>query len=261
MVKSNRINKAMTTLKTTIAVLFASAIPAFAAEPGLAVDRGLPQTNLNNVSGNARSNVRWTGEGNGFVGDDFSIGAAGETWVIDSIRTWTVPQISVTSSKHLGDLFQDVRLYFGSASSSARTPVISTTLTEGSDESENANVTISELTRAGAIPYDDFGTNLRIWQLEFHLNRVVKGGTKYAFGAWGMGRAVPGKEDKIYPWFNYGTSALNSATQQDGADGTLLLFDGGGKFGGTFDSKGNNWDKSSDINVQVFAHRLKLPVE
>ncbi len=192
-----------------------------AAEPRLAVDRGLPQINLNNVSGNSRANVRWSGEGNGFVGDDFTIGAPGETWVIDSIRTWAVPRISVTSSKHLGDLYQDVRLYFGSGASSALTPVISTTLSEDSDESENANVTISELTQTGAVPYDDFGTSLRIWQLEFQLNRVVKGGTKYAFGAWGMGRAVPGKEDKIYPWFNYGSSALHSATQQDGADGTL----------------------------------------
>lgn len=251
----------MKNLRTTTAVLFFSVLSASAAEPGLVVDRGLPQVNLNNVSGDARANVRWTGEEHGFVGDDFTVGAPGETWVIDSIRTWAVPQISVTSSKHLGDLYEDVRLYFGSASSSSLTPVASATLTPGSDASDNANVTISELTRTGAVPYDDFGANLRIWQLEFHLNRVVQGGVKYAFGTWGMGKPVAGKDDKIIPWFNHASNAALSVSPQDGADGKMLLFDEGGKLGGPFEAKGNGWDKSSDINVQVFAHRIKLPVE
>lgn len=35
----------------------------------------------------------------------------------------------------------------------------------------------------------------------------------------------------------------------------MLLFTSGGKFKSDFDGKGAGWDKSSDINVQVFAHR------
>jgi hypothetical protein len=155
-----------------------------------------------------------------------------------------------------------VRRYFGSSAQTALTPIASAALSEGGDLPDNANITISDTTQSGSIiPYDDFGTSLRIWQVEFHLNRVVLGGTKCSFGVWGMGRAVPGKDDKIYPWFNLASNAPLSATREDDSDGKLLLFDGGGRFGGTFDSKGHNWDKSSDVNVQVLAHRVKLPVE
>ena len=41
-----------------------------------------------------------------------------------------------------------------------------------------------------AVPYDDFGTNMRVWQIDFtQLNLTVQGGVKYRFGAWGLGRA------------------------------------------------------------------------
>ncbi len=236
-------------------VLFLFALSASAADTMLVVDRGLPQSNLNSVSGNSRANIRWSSEEQGFVGDDFTIGAPGETWVIDSIRAWSAPPIAVGSSKHLGDLYQDVRLYLGSAST-ALTPVLSTTLRHGSDSPENGSVVITDLTRNGATPYEEFGKDLRVMQIEFtNLNKTVQGGVKYGFGVWGMGRPAAGKQDKIYPWFNLGSNAALSAARQDGADDTLLLFDGGGKFDSTFNSNGTQWDKSSDINVQVFAHR------
>lgn len=238
------------------AVLFLIALPAGAADSVLVVDRGLPQANVNNVSVDSRSNVRWSSEDHGFVGDDFTVGAPGETWVIDKIRTWAVPQISVTSSKHLGDLYQDIRLYFGSTSN-ALTPIASTLLRQGSDAPENTSVRITDLTQNGATPYEEFGKDLRVVQIEFtQLNATVQGGVKYGFGVWGMGRPVPEKEGKIQSWFNLASNAALSATQQDGADDTLLLFDGAGKFEGTFSSNGNQWNKSSDINVQVFAHRV-----
>ena len=243
------------------AVLLLSVIPGVASEPGVAVNRGLPPVNLNNSSGESRSNVRWTGQEQGFVGDDFTIGASGETWVIDTIRTWAVPQISVTSQAHLGDLFQDLRLYFGIAAEGSLTPIASAELTPGADEPESASVRVSDVTHDGAIPYDDFGTNLRIWKVEFHPNKIVKGGVKYAFGVWGMGRSIPDKQGKIYPWFNLASNAPLSASPQDGADGVMLLFDGAGRLDGTFDSKGAGWDKSSDVNVQVVAHRVKSTLE
>jgi hypothetical protein len=46
------------------------ALPAMAADSVLAVDRGLPLQNLNNASGSVRSNVRWGGDNQGFIGDD-----------------------------------------------------------------------------------------------------------------------------------------------------------------------------------------------
>ena len=89
------------------------ALPAFAGDSALAVDRGLPQANLNNDSGPVRSNVRWGWHEHGFLGDDFTIGAPGEQWVIDSIRTWAVPGTAQANLPHFGDYFQDVRLHFG----------------------------------------------------------------------------------------------------------------------------------------------------
>jgi len=252
-----RKNGLMKNQYAAFAVLSLFVLPAFAAErPELVVDRGLPQVNLNHVTGDSRANVRWSGDGHGFVGDDFAIGAAGETWVIDSIRTWAVPQIPVTSTKHLGDLFQDLRLYFGSAEN-ALTPIASGILAEGSDQPDNAAVRVTDATGNGALPYDDLGTDLRVWQIEFTgLNKAVQGGVKYGFGVFGMGRPVAQKEGKVYQWFNLASNAALSANKQDGADGVLLLFDGGGKFEGTFDSNGKQWNKSSDMNVQVFAHRV-----
>ena len=243
------------------ALLFIVALQTTAATaPQIAVDRGLPHVNLNDSSGIIRSNVRWSGEENGFVGDDFTIGAPGEKWVIDTIRTWAVPQISVTSPHQLGDLFLDVRLYFGPATGSL-TPIIGAGFSENSSDTDNPNVTVTEMTQNGAVPYDDRGTSLEIWQIDFtNLNRVIEGGVKYGFGVWGMGRPVVGKEGRMQHWFNLASNAELGSSPQDSADGVLLLYDGGGQFEGTFDSKGSAWDKSSDLNVQVIAHRIDSPV-
>ncbi len=221
-----------------------------AALAALVFDRGLPQANLNNISGDARSNVRWSGDNGGFFGDDFSIGAPGERWVIDSIRVWTVPGITETSVKRLGDLYQDVRLYFGGPEGGL-TPIVAAMLSPGSDDAVNVKIRISS-----APLYEESGTYFRVYQVDFEgLNLPVEGGVKYRFGVWGMGRPVPGKPGKTYPWFNHASNAPLSSAREEGADERMLLFDGGGSFASEFDSRGNGWDKSSDINVQVFAHR------
>src|SRR5437016_8565776 len=106
------------------------ALPAFAADSTLVVDRGLPQVNLNNASGPVRSNVRWGWHEHGFLGDDFTIGSPGERWVIDSIRTWTVPGTEGAVLPHLGDFYQDVRLHLGKTD---LTPISTAQLTSGSD--------------------------------------------------------------------------------------------------------------------------------
>src|SRR6185295_1560348 len=95
------------------AFLLAVTLPGFAADPSPVVERGLPQVNLNNVSGDYRSNVRWGWRDHGFLGDDFTLGASGEKWVVDSIRTWAVPGVSGLDPEHLGDVYRDVRLYLG----------------------------------------------------------------------------------------------------------------------------------------------------
>src|SRR5215831_8887482 len=165
-------------LTAVSSVLFA--LPVFAADTAPVVDRGLPQANLNNASGTTRSNVRWSRDEDGFIGDDFTIGALGERWVIDSIRVWSVP-----GSAH-GQPAQ---------------------LAADSGESSNPNVRISESTQQGSILYDDFGTSLRIWQVDFtNLNIAVQGGLKQRFGVWGNGREIPGKSGQTYEWFNHASN-------------------------------------------------------
>jgi hypothetical protein len=245
-------------MRSTLASLFTfcmlTALPVFSADSAAVVDRGLPQANLNNASGPVRSNVRWGWHDHGFLGDDFSIGAAGERWVIDSIRTWAVPGSGEAVYSHLGDFFQDVRLHFGQDNV---TPIASAQLSPGSNDTGNSNVRVTDATETGAILYDDFGQSLRVWQIDFDgLGLAVEGGTKYRFGVWGVGRPVPGHEGKSFMWYNHASNAGLSGNRQDVADGMMLLFDAAGRFEGTFNAQGNGWDKPADINVQVFAHRV-----
>ena len=243
-------------LTRDFALLFVLALPGFAAERTSTVDRGLPQANLNNMSGDFRSNVRWGWGDHGFLGDDFTIGNPGEQWIIDSIRTWTVPGTAEADPERLGEFYQDVRLYLG-RHGGGLTPVATALLFPGADETSDERIAVSDATRAGALPYDDFGARLRIWQVEFKdLNMVLDGGVKYNFGVLGMGRPIPGGDGAGYPWFNYAANAPLSAARQDGADGVMLLFNSGGKFQRVFNASDSGWDKPADISVQVFAHRV-----
>ena len=244
----------------TCALCFAVTAPLFAASPVLVVDRGLSQVNLNKAAGDYRANVRWSLYDSGFLGDDFAVGAPGENWVIDAIRVWTVPGYKEIDPEHLGDFYQDVRLYLGGAGEGL-TPVASGMLKVGSNQSTNPNIRISDATAAGTVPYDDFGNNMRVWQIDFtQLNMPVRGGAKVQFGAFGLGRPRPDAAGKTYAWFNAATNSELAFAKQDGADGEMLLFTSGGRFKSAFNGKGAGWDKSSDISVQVFAHRVETPV-
>ncbi len=242
--------------KSTLPLCFLLAVPAFAADSVMVVDRGLPQSNLGAIAGSARSNLRLSVQADAFMGDDFTIGKPGEKWVIDSIRVWTVPGLGTPPALHLGDYFADTRLYFGSGEDVS--PVVTAQLTAGSDETSNANVKVTDAIANGAQLYDDFGKGLRIWQVDFqNLNLSAEGGTKYTFGVWGMGRSNPAREGHSYMWFNHASNAALSGSRQDGADGRIREFDGAGRYQGDLTTENNGWDKGADINVQVFAHRVK----
>src|SRR5688572_8447336 len=239
-------------MKSNYIFLFLLAAPAIAQQSRVVVDRGLPQANLNNVSGPSRSNVRWGWDDAGFLGDSFAIGAPGERWVIDSVRTWVVPGNAAYAHQHLGNFYKDVRLYFGGPGEDL-TPRITGQLSVDSDDTSDSRIRISEATREGTLLYDDFGASLRIWQVEFsNLEMAVEGGSHYRFGVWGLGRSVPGTEDRTYTWYNHASNARLSVSQQDGADGKMLLFNGAGRTKGEFNAEGNGWDKPADINVQIF---------
>jgi hypothetical protein len=48
--------------------------------------------------------------GQGFFGDAFRIGSAGETWMIDTIRLWAVPGSSARCPRELGDRIEKLTL-------------------------------------------------------------------------------------------------------------------------------------------------------
>jgi len=234
------------------AALFAAS--AFAQEDGkLVVDRGLPRANWNNSAGmTARSNVRWTLYSQGFVGDDFVIGQPGETWVVNTLRVWAVPGAFGSDPANLGDVYQDLRLYVGGPGEDL-TPVASGRLSRGSNAVEGADVVVTEA--ADAPLYENFGQDFKIYQIEFrNLNLRVEGGQVYRFGAWGMGRNV-GEKGEIYPWFTHGSNAAQGDAPADGADGKLLLFEAAGRYAKEYDATGAAWNKSSDLNVQIWAKK------
>jgi hypothetical protein len=255
---------AFSQFKTTLCFVLGFAPCLFAAEPALVVDRGLPQANLNNAAGEYRSNIRWSLYESGFLGDDFTVGATGERWVIDTVRVWTVPGFHKIDPEHLGDFYQDVRLYFGGPNENL-SPLVTGLLKSGSDQASNSNIRISDATAAGVARYADIVTDVRVWQIDFtQLNLNVEGGARYRFGAWGLGRPMPNKagepdkDGKTYAWFNAASNAELAGAKQDGADGEMLLFTSGGKFKEAFNGKGAGWDKGSDVNVQVFGHRVDV---
>ena len=234
--------------------LFFTASFAFAGESQLVIDRGLPQSNLNDASGiNLRSNIRWSLYRQGFVGDSLQIGQPGEHWVIDRVRVWAVPGVGGEQPATLGDVYQDIRLYFGTGDV---TPVVTARLEKGSDETASTDISIRQETDGRAVQYEDFGANLKVWQIEFqNLNLSVDGGKEYNFASYGMGRPMDLDQGEPYPWFSHGSNAELSGVKQEGANGKLLLFEPAGLFAGQFDSRQQSWNKSSDLNVQVWAHQ------
>lgn len=216
----------------------------------LVVDRGLPKANWNNDAGvAARSNVRWTLYSQGFVGDDFVVGQPGEKWVVDTIKVWAVPGAFESDPAFLGDVYQDVRLYVGGPGGDL-TPVSTGRLERGSNEVEGGSISIRPAAEVPA--YENFGSAFQIYEIEFKgLQLKVDGGVRYRFGAWGLGRET--EKGEVYPWFTHGSNAAQSEAVADGADGKLLLFEAAGRYAKEYDATGAAWNKSSDLNVQVFA--------
>lgn len=85
------------------------------AHATLVVDRGLPDSNLNNAGGGDRSNVAWGFNGDYLAGDDFSLGALnpGQAWQIDQLTLWAVGGEST-----LGDRFNSITLFLGASGAS-----------------------------------------------------------------------------------------------------------------------------------------------
>jgi hypothetical protein len=229
----------------------------------LLVDRGLPSANLNNAASALRSNVQWGMEGLYFNGDDFTIGTAGETYVIDTVRLWTAPAKSDQEPPALGDWFESVALAAGPAGGGALQPLASGSFAQGEDQTDNPNISVLRVSypdNPGSKYQGSSGAYFQIFQIEFsRLQWQVAGGTKYWFGMQGAGRQVPGAPEETYIWFNHASNGPLSGTPQEGADGLLHDFSPSRDFLDSFDTADSSlglWDKSCDINIQVLGNRI-----
>jgi hypothetical protein len=128
-------------------------------------------------------------EDRGFLGDSFHLGAAGETWVIDSIRVWVARNVPAACPAKLGDQISKVTLYGAlenppvpgepECNCHALVPVRSVPLEKGSDRSGAASV---KITPAGAF-----------WQIDFQDVRwSLPGDVNVLFALRATAAAAPG---------------------------------------------------------------------
>lgn len=208
-------------------ISLAVSFPAFGSY--LVFDRGLPTDNLNNAAAGDRSNVAWAfGGGEYMVGDDFTIST---TCTIDTIRVW------VTGST------DGLSLYLGADGDP---------LTVAS-----TNYTSTLVTYLDCQSYQGTsGSSIDIYQLDFDVDIDATGGTKFNF----VLKAPNIGDDLTYL---HASNADLSGSTQDGADdlsGYAGMLEAPGPYLYSWDSLGNGWDKSSDINVQVYAVPLPATI-
>lgn len=244
-------------MRRSLLVLFGAAVAALAVSSGalsgtdpITVDRGLPTANLNNAAAGNRSNVAWSQGNDAITGDTFSVGSAGQTWIVTGIRTWNIGHLGMA----FGDEFSADTLYFGTG---AVSEVESGTVATGSDTDSNPSITHTRVKYADGSNYQaQDGSYRQIWQNDFtNLDLTVNGGQTYYF-------AVDGTTSSYY-WFNHASNAALAGSPQQGADGKYYTWsksdlstptqcDSNGQINGC----DGGWDKSSDIDVQVFAHQV-----
>ena len=252
----------MTRRLVLLAVVLLAATATLNAD--IMFDRGLPVSNLNNIAGANRSNVAWgywcdpTLGCNYSVGDTFNLNKPG-TYDVTDIRTWMIG----TDSEPLSSMWSNLTLYLGDVSGN----IDHTSTVETSGDPHAA---ISAVTYADGSSYQNSsGTFDTIYQVDFLLNWALDGQTTYTFFVGGTPAAENLTSYPYHPVGAYGPGvspfllSTNKALSdncggctQEGADNQMyyLGYSGGSVTDfGTWDSSvGGWWDKSSDVNVEVF---------
>lgn len=206
----------------------------------LLFNRGLPTANLNNGAGALRSNVAWADtESSDTVwqwslpGDNFVLSNPG-TYQINDIRVWVVNAPGVNNP---------TALWGGLAGSTMS--VIST------------SPTITGVTYSNGDGYQGgSGTFYSISQVDFSVNLTLTSGQYFDFFVQSPYVELQG--DEFVNAFASASNAALSGSPQDGADNTVLWLNYDGSIT-PWDSNGSGWDKSSDINVQVFGDPTPEP--
>lgn len=226
-----------------LAAVAALALSGSAKADDLIFDRGLPTANLNNGAGANQSNVAWADEESSatpsdtyLVGDDFTLGGSG-TYHVSDIRIWTVTDPSTNSMSLLGGLNGSAT--YGSIS---------------------ASPTVTDTTYAGGLDYEtQSGTFDQIYQLDFAVNLNLTAGQTYNFF---LDSSYQGSGSTYINAFLLASNAALSGSTQQGADGLYDFLDigpGGVESVDPVDSAVDGWNKSSDINVQVYGTATPVP--
>ncbi|NET37680.1 MAG: hypothetical protein F6K19_37625 [Cyanothece sp. SIO1E1] len=255
-------------LVSSITIILAMACNQPIQAKELLFDRGLPSQNLNAYEGRfpatRRSNLRWGGgsDDGHFSGDNFIIGNPGERYFINHIRTWVAlgyREDGPQEPADVGDWFSQLRLLGGAASDEKLSVLASGNLELNNSRTDNVDVFLSRVTypnERGDI-YENFGPRISLWQIDFYnLNWVVDGGKRYDFSVQGVGRQYL-DTDYAHVWYNHASNAEFSGTPQEAADGLILIFTQDGEFLDWQDTSKETWDKSADLNIQIFGEALK----
>lgn len=206
---------------------------AFAS--ALLFDRGLPTANLNNAAGASRSNVAWADNvaTTVSIGDNFTLTGAS---TVNDIRVWVISSsANLAANAFQLSLGTDAGAATVVSNISSSTSVVSTTYIDGSQYQGSS------------------GRYLNIYQVDFGSLALALGAGTYAFGVSGV--TDPGYAPALTtPFLSASNGPLSGSTQM-GDDGVVYGFTAAGAMdvanGYPWNSIGG-WDKTSDINVQVF---------
>jgi len=201
-------------------------------------DRGLPIENLNNEAGADRSNIEWADvetppETPWLPGDDFALAGSGPN-IVYSIRVWSTDSAGLS-------------LWGGAAGSPIN--LISSTYTA------------VPVTYANGEGYQNSaGEFLQLYQVDFSVNIRLNGGVTYQYFL--DGPATESDSDFRGARLHASNAPLSGSPQM-GADDTFLFLGNDGIVytwntltgEGTYCPGCVGWNKTSDGNVQVFAHR------
>lgn len=225
--------------KLQVALLAVSLTAAMSARADLLINRGLPSDNLNDAAGANRANVDWVQAPTGgntpadycMVGDTFQ-NTSSQTWNISQITLWTDGGTTTTAS------------LWGGVQGSTIGVVQSSGVMSGANYPGATGANLQGYQAQSGAYYS-------LQQINFAVNIALAPGQTYEFFL-----------DGSDPYSGYGlpfveaSNAALSGSPQDGADGKMLVAE---VIGGvlnpanivTWDSNGDGWDKSSDVNVQV----------
>lgn len=226
-----------------LALIASALIGGSAFASATLLDRGLPSANLNNAAGANRSNVAWadvpytSSTDYWLIGDTFT-NTSTQTWVIDSIRMWAVGAVATTS------------LWGGVTGQSVG--IVST-----------AGVISGPVTYADSSIYQGSSGAFRdFYQVDFAVNLTLAAGESYDFYMDGTGNTALYQGSPMVVPFAHASNGALSGSPQQGSDGTLLdsqFVNGAVAQRIAFSTQGNGWDKSSDLNIQVFGNAVPEP--